>query len=83
MDLSAAELEVWRQFHNSYGFPQERAEWGRAISAAYVGAVWGGKAKPAELVPKIGGQARPKFNRAAIIAWFEGRAKAKPKQKDG
>lgn len=74
LDLSAAELAVWGWFHDEYGFPHERAEIGRAMAGAYVGAVWGGKAKPADLLPKMrGGKSRDDL--AGVKAWFLARAK--------
>ena len=75
LDLSAAELEVWRQWYEVYGFPDERAEWGRAAAASYVGATMGGKAKPAELVPRVQRVRAPADDAAAVMAWFDAKAK--------
>ncbi|AMV23415.1 hypothetical protein VT84_03330 [Gemmata sp. SH-PL17] len=68
-DLSAAELDIWRQWYEERGFPDDRAEWGRAIGASYTGAVWGGKAKPAELIPRT--RQRQVDDVAGVKAWFE------------
>lgn len=50
--VTAAELDLWRLFRNRKGFPSDRVIDGIAIGASYCGGVWGGKAKPNELVAK-------------------------------
>lgn len=76
--MSAAELSVWEDWAAVYGFPDERAEFGRAIAGAYAGAVWGGKATPTDLLPKIGGPTVRPTSVAdvdAVKAWFDARGK--------
>lgn len=74
--MSAAELSVWEDWAAVHGFPDERAEFGRAVGASYVGAVWGGKVTPADLMPKIGGprvQVTSKADVDAVKEWFDAR----------
>ncbi|HYH63679.1 MAG TPA: hypothetical protein VD866_03180 [Urbifossiella sp.] len=65
--MSAAEFLFWEQWGAARGFPAERAEVVAANGAAYVGATWGGKAKPADLVWR---ERRP-ASRAAVRAFFD------------
>jgi hypothetical protein len=74
LDLSAAEVDVWRQWYERSGFPDDRAEWGRAIGASYVGAVFGGKMKASELTPRTNSGARAD-DFEGVKAWFESRRK--------
>lgn len=74
--LSAAEVSVWRAFRSRYGFPADRLVWATAMGASYCGAVWGGKAKPDDLIPEFDPVARRAApdDIAAVKAWFDGRA---------
>jgi hypothetical protein len=71
--LSEAEVSVWLAHRNRRGFPHERLAHGIANAGAYVGATWGGKAQPAELLLRLQRPARPE-DLAAVKAWFEARA---------
>jgi len=72
--LSEAELSIWRAYRDRYGFPADRAVWATAIGASYTGAVWGGRVKADDLIPKFH-RAAPREATAAeiadVAAWFE------------
>lgn len=72
--MPAAELALWEDWHALHGFPGERDEWGRALAAEYVGAVWGGKVRAAKLIPQM---SRPGAGDdvAGVMAWFDQVAK--------
>jgi hypothetical protein len=65
--MSAAEFAFWEELGATRGFPAERLEVVGANGAAYVGAVWGGKAKPADLVFRV----RRPASREAVRAFFD------------
>lgn len=71
--LSAAEYAIWIAWAERRGFPADRIIGTAAKGLAYVGATWGGKAKPEELLPKFGEAIRE--DRAAVSAWFRARSK--------
>lgn len=75
--LSEAEINVWAAYRERHGFPCDRLGIGVANAGAYVGATWGGKAKPADLLPQFAGARKRKDDIAGVRAWF--RARAKPK----
>lgn len=68
--LSAAEISVWLAFRQRHGFGVDRVTHGVAAAGAYIGSAWGGKAKPADLMPRF---ARPveREDVEAVRAWFD------------
>ncbi len=70
LDLPAAELALWYDWYSLYGFPADRAEWGRAIVGEYVGAVWGGKLRAEKLLPNIS-RATELDDIPGVRAWFD------------
>ena len=52
--MTAAEFDLWAAYYQRHGFDADRIETATAIAGAYVGAGWGGKAKPEQLVPRFG-----------------------------
>jgi len=70
IDLPAAELAVWSDWYALHGFPADREEWGRALAAEYVGAVWGGKVRASKLVPDLA-RAGEADDVCGVMAWFE------------
>lgn len=65
--MSAAEFAFWDHVGSTSGFPAERLEVVGANGAAYVGAVWGGKLKPSDLIHR---ERRP-ASREAVRAFFD------------
>lgn len=66
--MSAAEFVFWRDFARRNGLPADRQEWGVANAGEYLGAVWGGRAKARDLIPRFEQSRQPA---AVIKAWFE------------
>lgn len=66
--MSAAEGAYWRDFARRNGLPADRQEWVVANTGEYVGAVWGGRARARDLIPKFQRHRQPA---AVVKAWFE------------
>lgn len=70
--LDEWEFSAWAAYRAREGFPSDRAAWAAANGAAYVGACWGGKARPADLAPKFGRAAGGgAADVEAVKAWFD------------
>ncbi|MES2208582.1 MAG: hypothetical protein V4515_00100 [Chloroflexota bacterium] len=65
--MSAAEVAFWHDYRAAHGFPDDRLEAVGANGAAYIGATWGGKARPAELLFRARTQPPPEV----VKAWFD------------
>lgn len=69
-DMSAAEFGVWRDWYSLHGFPSERGEFVTANAGAYIGGVWGGKARVDQLLPRSVHADEPD-DISGVIAWLE------------
>lgn len=79
--MPAADVEAWRRWRARHGFPADRIAWATAIGASYVGATWGGKARPSDLMPKI---ENPADKRRRMRAFFDGlEAAAEQRKRNG
>lgn len=65
--MPAAEYDAWADFRGRRGYPTDRLTLGIAKGLAAVCNVWGGKTRPADLLPQFGGPG----NQAGIIASAE------------
>lgn len=73
--LDEWEVNTWAAYRAREGFPADRGQWSALSGAAYVGACFGGKARPADLAPKFGRPSRARqasaADVAAVKAWFD------------
>lgn len=80
--VTAAEFDLWAQWYQRHGFDADRAEATTANAGAYVGAVWGGKAKPEQLVARFARRdPRAEFER--IKSYLSGVAARQRKKASG
>jgi hypothetical protein len=82
--MGAAEFDLWARWYTRHGFDADRIEATTANAGAYAGAVWGGKAKPGELVARFGPRdPRAEFERIKSYLSRAAAKQRKPKEPGG
>lgn len=83
--LPAAEVNLWREYHQRYGWPSERVMWTQALVGANLCGAWGSKKMPRDFVPRFMTRSEELKEIASRLANLPGaKVRKRPKKvKDG